>query len=206
MSISSRVRAKNFILLGAPGAGKSTFANLFQRHVPVSAGWMIRQKARDTTHPLFKEINYQLKTNAKVDESIATFLVLERLKELNSQKRLWLLDGFPRNLHQARTLKDFMPLRATVVHLDVDQKTSTQRLLNRCLYPFCLENYNLLTRKFNFCDRCNTELSKRDDDDSIEKIRQRWEIYKQHDLAGVKEYFRKNNMSVITIDVNHSFF
>jgi len=106
-----------------------------------------------------------------------------------------LLDGYPRNIQQAATLKDAMrdlhPVKAAI-HLDVERQTLIGRLSGRRVCSKCGATYHIETnpsKKAGICDACGGELACRSDDDPA-KIAVRLDVY-ERDTKPVLDFYRQ---------------
>jgi adenylate kinase len=138
------------ILLGAPGAGKGTQADrLAERcHIPhVSTGELLRA-ARASHTQLGRAAQAAMDAGQLVSDDIVLGMIRERLAEADAQ-RGFVLDGFPRNLAQARALDELLerlqkPLDAVVV-LEVDRAELIRRLAGRRTCKQCDRSFNIFT-------------------------------------------------------------
>jgi len=130
------------ILLGAPGSGKGTQPQRLVERVgipQVSTGDLLRAAVAAGT-PLGREAKAAMDKGKLVEDSVVLAMIGERLAEPDAQKG-FILDGFPRNLAQARALDDMLralgkPLDAVVL-LDVDYGELTRRISGRRSCPDC---------------------------------------------------------------------
>ena len=138
------------VLLGAPGSGKGTQAKrLVERHgIPqISTGDLLRaQRAAGT--PLGQRAQAAMDAGKLVDDEIVLGMIRERLAEADTQNG-YILDGFPRNIAQAKALDVLLgelgkPLDA-VVQLDVDYGELTRRIAGRRTCQDCERVVNLFT-------------------------------------------------------------
>jgi adenylate kinase len=138
------------VLLGAPGSGKGTQSQrLVERHgIPqISTGDLLRvTRSKDTE--LGRKVREAMDAGRLVDDDIVLGMIRERLGEADAQ-RGFILDGFPRNLAQARALDDLLgelgkPLDA-VVQMDVDYDELTRRISGRRSCADCKRVFNVLT-------------------------------------------------------------
>ena len=123
------------VLLGPPGAGKSTQAEkLAKAHgwPTISAGDLLRaEAARDT--PLGQRLKATMAQGELVDDDTVNRLVGERMSQPDC-KNGFLLDGYPRALAQARHLDELLAARgqtATILHIDVPDEVLVVRLSGR---------------------------------------------------------------------------
>ena len=138
------------VLLGAPGSGKGTQSQrLVERHgIPqISTGDLLRAAVANGTD-LGLKAKEAMDSGRLVDDDIVLGMIRERLSEPDAQ-RGFILDGFPRNLAQARALNTLLselgkPLDA-VVQLDVDYGELTRRISGRRTCADCGRVFNLLT-------------------------------------------------------------
>jgi len=163
------------LLLGAPGVGKGTQAQLLvaRYRIPqISTGDLLRANiARETELGL--KANHIIKSGALVDDGLVNGMVLDRLREPDTA-RGYILDGYPRTLDQAcfldRTLSELsIPPRlpVVVIHIVVAMDELKRRVTGRRICPACKSIYNLYTNppgRENHCDIEGSELIQRPDD------------------------------------------
>lgn len=165
---------KNIIFIAPPAAGKGTQAKLVsvEYNIPhISTGDLLREEMAKSS-----EIGISIKKdmdagNLVSDEVITTLLKNRIIK--SDCKNGFILDGYPRNLAQAKTynkLLDELNLnKGVVIFFDIDKDIALKRTLSRVVCQNCGSSYNLLIEelkphKENICDRCNHELQTRTDD------------------------------------------
>ncbi len=188
------------VLLGPPGAGKGTQAKLLQEKFdvdPLSTGDILRKAVGGKT-PLGLQAEPFMNRGELVPDPIILQLVSERLKE--EKDREFLLDGFPRNLEQAKALDEQLSRLGSnitgVVLVRVPLSVIIDRLSLRRICPKCGEVYHLLHNKpkqNNACDRCSTLLVQRKDDRE-DVIRNRFEIYERETQPLIDYYSKKRSL------------
>ena len=169
------------ILLGAPGSGKGTVAgklaadNANLKHV--SSGDLLRGAIAAGTAAGVEAKGYMDKGNLVPDALIATMI-----KDVVAQTTgdvTMLLDGFPRNLAQAKILADMgTPVRSAVL-IDVPDEIIQDRIAGRRTCPKCKAGYhvkNLPPKVEGVCDVCGTELTIRKDDNP-DTVKDRLVVY-----------------------------
>ena len=165
---------KNIIFIAPPAAGKGTQAKLVssEYNIPhISTGDLLREEmAKESKIGLSIKEDMD-KGNLVSDEVITTLLKNRIIK--SDCKNGFILDGYPRNLAQAKTynkLLDELNLnKGVVIFFDIDKDIAIKRTLSRVVCQNCGSSYNLQVeelkpRKENICDRCNHELKTRTDD------------------------------------------
>jgi len=175
------------ILLGPPGAGKGTQAELLAEHLGlkhISTGEILRAEVRRGT-----ELGRKAKGYMDRGELVPDNLIIEMLKgRLNEG---FILDGFPRTLKQSEALaKVTEPDR--VLNLQLPGEEVVQRLSARRVCERCGQNYNLRTNPPKIegvCDACGGRLIQRDDD-RPEVIRRRFRVY-EAETAPVKQFYQR---------------
>lgn len=173
------------ILLGSPGVGKGTQAQLLCKkyRIPqISTGEIFRAAVKAQT-PLGRQIDAILRAGKLVEDSLTLALIKERLKKQDCKKG-YLLDGFPRTIPQAECLEQLLKgMRQTldgVINIAVKEKVILKRLSERKSCPACGAVYHQKvnpSKKGEFCEKCNTRLQQRDDDQP-ETIKKRLETYR----------------------------
>ncbi len=188
------------VLLGAPGAGKGTQAKkLIERYsIPqISTGDILRKAVQDGT-PLGKEAKSYMDRGELVPDSVVIGIIKDRLKE-DDCKKGYILDGFPRNVAQAKALDEMLsslnsPLDYAI-SIDVPFDELMKRLTGRRTCRSCGQMYNIYftpPKKNGVCDKCGGELYQRDDDKE-ETIRKRLEVYEAQ-TAPVIGYYREKGI------------
>ncbi|MCX8045187.1 MAG: adenylate kinase [Desulfobacterota bacterium] len=194
------------ILLGSPGAGKGTVANLLKQHdgsVHISTGDILRNAVKAGT-PLGKKAKEYMDQGALVPDSLIIDIMGERLQESDC-KHGFILDGFPRTIPQAEALDNLLEKLSIrldgVVNLEVARSVILDRLTTRrtCSNPSCQAIYNVKTnppKTEGICDKCGSPVVQRSDE-TEEAILKRLETYNQQ-TAPLIDYYKKRGM-LITI-------
>ena len=174
------------ILLGAPGAGKGTVAKMLTAvdgSVQISTGDILRGAVQAGTE-LGKEADAFMKRGDLVPDSLIMGIMEKRLQEPDCQKG-FLLDGFPRTIHQAEELKELLvKLDITLdmaVNIDVPRDVILDRLCTRrtCENSECQEIYNVKSnppKQEGICDKCGSAAIQREDE-TEEAISHRLQTY-----------------------------
>ena len=181
--------------MGPPGAGKGTQAQFISAHLSVpqiSTGDIFRANVSQGT-PLGQEAKKFMDAGDLVPDEVTIAMVRDRLAEEDARKG-FLLDGFPRNVPQARTLDDLLLDSGTpldvVLELVVDDDEVVRRLSGRRTCRSCGHIWHLdfdPPTNEAVCDICGGELFQRDDD-KPETIRHRLEVYYEQTAPLVSYY------------------
>ncbi|MBQ2956683.1 MAG: adenylate kinase [Clostridia bacterium] len=155
----------NLVFLGPPGAGKGTQAAVVSQTLKIphiSTGDMFRKAMREGTPTGLKAKAY-IDNGQLVPDSVTIEMVAERLAEADCANG-YLLDGFPRNLDQAKALEGISKLTA-VVDIAVADEKLIARLSGRRVCPKCGGTYHITKlADEKVCPDCGGELIQRDDD------------------------------------------
>lgn len=172
------------ILLGAPGAGKGTQAVMLAEKlnlVQVASGDLFRQALAQETE-LGKQAKVYMEKGQLVPDEITIQMVLERLAAPDCKDGA-ILDGFPRNLQQAKALDKALEEQSKaidrVVYIKVSEGELLKRLSGRWICRKCQAPYHEVDsppKVKGKCDRCGGELYQRADDNT-ETIKNRLEVY-----------------------------
>ena len=168
------------ILLGAPGAGKGTQAEILcdRLNIPtISTGNMIREAMKSGTEMGLKAKEYA--ENGKlVPDEVVIGIVDERLRMDDCQNG-FILDGFPRTIPQAEALDRMGITIDRVVDINVPDEVITRRVSGRRACLDCGSTYHIETKKpqvEGVCDRCGSTLVQRKDD-LPETVQERLHVY-----------------------------
>jgi adenylate kinase len=180
------------ILFGPPGSGKGTQGELVERKygLPrISTGDLLRRAVADKT-PLGLKAEAMMNQGKLVSDDIVEDLVRERTAQPDCQKG-YLLDGFPRNLAQARSLEAMDPERPEIViDIDVNLELLIKRLESRRVCAGCSAVYSIThqpSKNEGRCDLCGGPLQQRKDDQP-EVIRERMRVYREQ-TEKLREYY-----------------
>jgi adenylate kinase len=194
------------ILLGAPGAGKGTIANMLVEKygIPqISTGDILRSAVKQGTD-IGKQAQEYMNRGDLVPDSVIMGIMEERLREADCQKG-FILDGFPRTIPQARELRDLMNKLAVeldmVVNLDVPRDEIMRRLTSRrtCSNPECQAIYNVISmppKKEGVCDICGSEIVQREDETEA-AISNRLQTYNEKTSPLIDFYREEGNLFTI---------
>jgi adenylate kinase len=174
------------ILFGAPGAGKGTQAKVLSErtNLPhISTGDLLRDNVKGQT-PLGKQAKEFMDKGLLVPDELVANMLQERFLRPDL-KAGFILDGYPRNISQAKTLDDMLGKLGMdidfVVYLDASDAVIIQRLSGRLVCSACGANFhvtNMPPKVAGVCDNCKGSLYQRNDDKE-ETIKKRLEVYKK---------------------------
>ena len=185
----------NLILLGAPGAGKGTQAEMLaaKLQIPtISTGNMLREAIANGSD-LGKQVKQAMDEGRLVSDELVLSIVKERTAKPDCQNG-FILDGVPRTLAQAKALDEMGVRLDRVVSLEIDDAVIEGRMTGRRVCPKCGASYHITAnppKKDNTCDQCGAELIIRKDD-APETVKSRLAIY--HETTEVlKDYYAAQN-------------
>lgn len=170
----------NLILLGAPGAGKGTQAELLvkQLSIPaISTGNMLREAMANGTE-LGKKAKQYMDEGSLVPDELILGIVADRVAQPDCRNG-FILDGVPRTLAQAEALEAKGIQIDHVLSIEVDDKDIEARMTGRRVCAKCGTSYHVVAnppRVEGVCDQCGGELIIRKDD-KPETARHRLEVY-----------------------------
>ena len=183
----------NLILLGAPGAGKGTQAELLMEklHIPgISNGNMLREAMKNGT-AVGERAKYYMDNGLLVPDEVIMDIVAERVAQPDCQGG-FILDGVPRTLAQAEALEAKGVKIAHVVSIEVADSEIAGRMTGRRVCAKCGASYHIAAnppKTEGICDQCGAELVIRKDD-APETVRRRLVVY--HEQTEVlKDFYAK---------------
>ena len=195
----------NLILLGAPGAGKGTQAELLvsQLSIPaISTGNMLRE-AMANGSALGQQVKKIMEEGSLVPDGIILDIVAERVSQPDC-KNGFILDGVPRTLAQAEALEARGVNIDHVVSMEIDDSVIEGRMTGRRVCSKCGASYHILAnppKTEGVCDSCGAELIIRKDD-AVETVRHRLEVY--HELTEVLKDFYQSQGKLRIVNGNQS--
>jgi len=203
-----------FVLMGAPGAGKGTQADMLverEGFVKVSTGDALRRQIQQDTEIGKKASGFMSAGELVPDDVLLQILMAELL---DKKDQVVLLDGYPRNLAQAQTLQEMSkakskPIRGAI-HIDVATEQLVERLSGRRTCGNCGASYHVVyspTKKDGICDRCSGATVQRPDDQE-DKVKVRLRVYEDNtkpvlDFYQERDLYRHVDGSGAVIEVNH---
>ncbi len=185
----------NVVLLGAPGVGKGTMAKKLSEHFKlphISTGDMLRANIRDST-PLGIKAREFVDSGKLVPDELVTAMVKLQLNEKSSSTGFF-LDGYPRNVAQAKALRAFSSIDR-VINFVAPKKTIIERLSGRRTCRKCGAIYhikNIPPKKENVCDKCGSELYQRSDE-THDVIMERLSVY-QEETDPLIDFYRNEEL------------
>jgi adenylate kinase len=189
------------IVLGAPGAGKGTQAQKITKHynIPhISTGMIFRENINDKTE-LGIKVKEILASGGLVEDDLTNKIVEDRLSKSDCMNG-FMLDGYPRNIAQAKSLDDFGISISHVIYIKVDDDDIVERMSGRLTCPKCSETYHDLynpSKVKNVCTSCGTSLIQRPDDNK-ETVIKRLELFRR-EATPILDFYSKRNL---VIEVN----
>ena len=170
----------NLILLGAPGAGKGTQAELLSKKLSIpaiSTGNMLRE-AMANGSALGQQVKKIMDEGSLVPDDIILDIVAERVAR-DDCKNGFILDGVPRTLAQAEAM-DAKNLRIDhVISIEIDDSVIEGRMTGRRVCGKCGASYHITAnppKTMGVCDLCEGQLVTRKDD-ALETVHHRLQVY-----------------------------
>ena len=183
----------NLILLGAPGAGKGTQAEMLiqQLGIPsISTGNMLREAMANGSE-LGKQVKTCMESGSLVSDDVILSIFAERVAQSDC-KNGFILDGVPRTLAQAEAL-DAKGVRIDhVVSIEIDDAVIEGRMTGRRVCTKCGASYHIVAnppKTEGVCDSCGSELIIRKDD-APETVRRRLDVY-HAETEILKDFYQK---------------
>lgn len=187
------------IILGPPGSGKGTQARLLENKFglpQISTGDLLRKAIAKGTD-LGKTVKEYMDDGKLVPDDLIIALIKKRLEKPDCEND-FILDGFPRNLDQARALRDINKIDL-VINLDVDMQDLRKRLISRRICPNCGAVFNLIRKPpkaEGICDNCGSKLRQRNDD-TREVVSKRLITYMNETEPLIQYYRNKHKLKNI---------
>ena len=183
----------NLILLGAPGAGKGTQAELLTEKLgipAISTGNMLREAMANGSE-LGKQVKKYMDEGSLVPDEVIMSIIAQRILEPDC-KNGFILDGVPRTLAQAEAM-DAKGIRIDhVVSLEVDDEAIASRMSGRRVCTACGASYHIVnnpTKTEGICDLCGAKVAIRKDDEPA-TVRHRLEVY-HASTEVLKDYYNR---------------
>lgn len=205
------------LIFGPQGSGKGTYASRLAEKFglkKVTAGDLLRAEIKKGSE-IGKIIKPYVEKGELVPKEITVALVKKELEGAEN----FILDGFPRDIEQAKELDKFVKIDA-IIKLNAHEEILLEKISARwiCSNPSCDGNYNtadihkviegieyilppLLPKKDLICDKCGSKLVQREDDLNIEAIKRRLKIYEEQ-TKPVIEYYKKKGIPFVEVWMN----
>ncbi len=183
----------NLILLGAPGAGKGTQAELLMEKLSIpgiSTGNMLREAMKNGS-AVGEKAKHYMDNGLLVPDDIIMDIVAERVTRPDCANG-FILDGVPRTLAQAKAIEARGIRIDHVISIEVDDSVIEGRMTGRRVCSACGATYHIVAntpKVEGICDNCGSELMIRKDD-APETVRRRLEVY-HHQTEILKDFYQK---------------
>lgn len=192
----------NIALLGAPGSGKGTQAKVLAKEYGlaiISTGDILRAEVNKRS-----KVGQKIKSYMNDGELVPDEVVIEVIRARLKGEKGFILDGFPRNLAQAKALKGILEELNKgldgVIYFDVGQEELVRRLSQRRICSKCQAVYHLASkppRNENICDLCGGALYQREDDKPA-SIKRRFEVYMKETAPLISYYKNARLLRVVS--------
>ncbi len=189
----------HIIMLGAPGAGKGTQADILSKEMNlphIASGDLFRQALEERTEVGLLAKSYMNKGELVPDE-VAIKMILEKINQPDCASGC-LLDGFPRTLHQVQVLDKALKEQGKsidkAIYIEVPNEELVKRLSGRWLCRVCQTPYHIINsppKTPGKCDKCGGELYQRSDDRE-ETVNDRLSVFFAQTVP-ILDYYKKQN-------------
>ena len=184
------------ILLGPPGAGKGTQAEILNKKLgipTISTGNILRAAVKNGTPVGLKAKEY-MDAGKLVPDEVIIGVISKRLAEADCQNG-FILDGVPRTIPQAEALEKAGISFDAVVSIEISDEEIVERMAGRRVCTACGAPYhvkNMPPKVEGVCDACGGKLEARADD-KPEVVRDRLQVYHK-ETAPLKDFYAARNL------------
>ena len=192
------------IMLGAPGAGKGTQADMIAKkyNVPhISTGDIFRANIKNGTE-LGKQAKEYMDAGKLVPDELTVKILLDRVAQ-DDCKNGYVLDGFPRTIPQAEVLENALNELGDkidfAVNVDVPDENIVRRMSGRRACLKCGATYHIEhipPKQEGICDTCGSELVLRDDD-KPETVQNRLKVYHEQTQPLIDFYTERKVLKTV---------
>ena len=191
------------ILLGAPGAGKGTQAEIISQKLgipTISTGNILRAAVKAGT-PIGLKAKSYMDAGKLVPDEVIIGIIQERLAESDCANG-FILDGVPRTIAQAEALDAHGIHFDAVLSLEIDDSVIEARMTGRRTCHTCGATYHIQAappKQEGICDKCGGELEQRKDDQP-ETVKHRLEVY-HNETEPLKDYYQAHGVLLSVPDL-----
>ena len=193
---------KNIIFIAPPAAGKGTQSKLVSQeyNIPhISTGDLLRDEVA-TGSVMGKMLEDEMNKGGLISDDTMINLLRNRISRVDCN-RGYILDGYPRNVEQAKIYDTMMHELGLdvgiVIFMDIDRELALKRTVGRLICSSCGASYNkdvesLKPQMEGICDKCGHILTVRSDD-NLETAQVRYDTY-MRETAPLVEYYRQKGI------------
>ena len=184
------------ILLGAPGAGKGTQAEILCKELEIpsiSTGNILRAAIKAGTPTGLKAKSY-MDAGHLVPDEVIIGIITERVAEEDCANG-YILDGVPRTIAQAEAMEQAGIVFDAVISIEISDETIMERMSGRRVCEACGASYHLVAvppKQEGVCDKCGGKLVQRKDD-APETVKARLEVYHK-ETEPLKDFYAKRGL------------
>ena len=184
------------ILLGAPGAGKGTQADILCKELDIptiSTGNILRAAIKNGT-PTGMKAKAFMDEGKLVPDDVIIGIITERVAEEDCANG-YILDGVPRTIAQAESLEKAGIVFDDVISIEISDEVIMERMSGRRVCEHCGASYHLVAvppKQEGICDKCGGKLIQRHDDEP-ETVKHRLEVYHQ-ETEPLKDFYAKRGL------------
>ena len=184
------------ILLGAPGAGKGTQAEILNKELgipTISTGNILRAAVKNGTPTGLKAKEY-MDAGKLVPDEVIIGVITERLQEEDCAKG-YILDGVPRTIAQAEALEKAGIAFDAVVSIEISDEEIMERMGGRRVCEACGSSYHVVAvppKQEGICDACGGKLVQRKDD-APETVKARLQVY-HNETEPLKSFYESRGL------------